>query len=103
MQYVEQNCTIKHEGREFAAGGAVVTPDFIIGYVGKPVPGAARRDLTDWHGNKIGTCYISSTWKTPHSYVSDVMHQIYARVDGVDYTGRGAGEGMIFKGRRVKS
>ena len=108
--YVEQDCTIEVEGRKFTAGGAVVTEDFIVAYPGKIIPHSGigcsnykpRRELRDWHGNVIGTCFFSSTWETPRSWVSGEMHQIYATVNGVTYTGRGAGEGMAFRGRRVK-
>jgi hypothetical protein len=93
--YIEKDCTFEHEGRTFEAGGAVVTPDRIIAYLGKDGV------LTDWHGNKIGTYRVTSTWRTPASYVSSTMHQVYATVDGVTYTGRSAGVGMSFKGRRV--
>lgn len=73
----------------------------MIAYVGKKIVGSgigcnndfARRELTDWHGKVIGTCYLSSSWRV-RSYIGTYMHQIYARVDGVDYTGRGFGEGM---------
>ena len=102
MEYIERKCTIEHEGREFSAGGAIVTPDHIFAYVGKKLTsGAGQRELTDWHGKILGTCYISSTWATPRSYVSSTMHQAYATVDGVTYTGRCAGEGMLFRGRKV--
>ena len=92
--YVETKCVFTHEGRSYESGGAIVTPDRIIAYLCKD------HQLNDWHGNKLGTYRITSTWKTPRSYVSDVMHQVYAKVDGVTYTGRSAGEGMIFTGRR---
>ena len=97
MEYVEQDCTVKHKGREFTSGGAVVTPDWIIAYLGKD--GA----LNDWHGAKLGTYRIASTWRTPRSSMSSTMSQVYATVDGVTYTGRSAGIGMIFQGRRVVS
>lgn len=99
MLYVEQNCDFTHAGKTFTSGGAVVTHDFIVGYTGKVVDGV--REITDWHGKRIGTMRITSTWATPRSYVSSTMHQAYATVDGVRYTGRTAGEGMIFKGRKV--
>ena len=94
MEYVETNCTVEHEGKKFEASGAFVSADFIVGYLGKDGV------LTDWHGNKIGQYWITSTWKTPRSYVSYTMHQVGAYVDGVFYTGRSAGEGMCFKGKR---
>jgi hypothetical protein len=31
------------------------------------------------------------------------MYQIEATIDGVGYTGRGGGDGMIWKGRRKRS
>jgi hypothetical protein len=93
-------------------GGAVVTSETIVAYVGKVIGGRdfngrlgsepAYRELTDWHGNKIGTIHLASSWATPRSYVSSRMYQAYATVNGVQYTGRTAGEGMVFKGKRVK-
>ena len=56
--------------------------------------------LTDFQGKKIGTYRVASKWKTPKSYVSSHMFQIDARVGGVIYTGRSAGSGMLFKGKR---
>lgn len=100
--YIETDCTITHEGKTFEAGGAVVTPDYAIAYVGKTLGdgmgvdrhgSTSRRALNDWHGNQIGTCYISKSWPI-HSYIGSRMCQIYARINGVDYTGRGFGEGM---------
>ena len=82
--------------------------DYTIAYVGKSLGDGmgldrfgptSRRALTDWHGNKIGTCYISRTWRV-NSYIGSHMNQIYARIEGVDYTGRGFGEGMSVRLRR---
>ena len=52
-----------------------------------------RHELTDWEGNKIGSCYLASSWPV-NSHVGNRMHQIYAWVDGKEYTGRGFGERM---------
>jgi len=94
MTYIERNCTIEHEGRTFESGGAVVTPEHVVAY---PKAGGI---LGDWHGNPIGTWRMVATWNTPRSFVSGTMSQIEAVVSGVLYTGRGAGVGMIYKGRR---
>ena len=102
MEYIERNCIIEHQGHKFEAGGAVVTPDYIVAYIGSRGDDG-KRQLTDWHGKVIGTCRITSTWRTPRSFVSSTMSQVYAVVDGVTYTGRSAGEVMIFKGRKVRT
>jgi len=94
IPYVEQNCVVEHEGKKFESGGAVVTPDHIVAYP------KANGVLGDWHGKAIGTWRAISTWKTPRSFMSSTMSQIEANVNGVVYTGRGAGESMIFKGKR---
>lgn len=86
-----------NNGRKFNAGGAIVTPVHIVAYPG------ANGILTDWHGNKLGTWRATSTWKTPRSCYSSTMSQIEAIVNGVTYTGRGAGEGMVFKGKAKRS
>lgn len=94
MPYVETNCVVEHDGHRYESGGAVVTPDRIIAYLGE------GHDLTTWHGESLGTYLIVSSWRTPRSYVSSRMCQVEATVNGVVYTGRSAGRGMIFKGRR---
>lgn len=93
MEYVEKDCVITHEGREFEAGGAVVTTDYIIAYPSKD------GRLCDWHGKVIGTWRTVSRWRV-NSWYGSHMEQIEAVVDGVRYTGRGFGEGMIYKGKR---
>jgi hypothetical protein len=94
-QYVERDCTVTHEGREFTSGGAVVTAAFIIAYPGKDGV------LKDWHGNALGTWRAVSSWQMGWP-VAHRMFQIEATVNGVTYTGRGLGEGMIYRGRRKK-
>lgn len=91
--YVEQDCTVIHNGSKFSSGGAVVTPDHVIAYPDK------HGNLTDWHGNKIGTCRSVASWRV-ESFLGTHMHQIEATVNGIIYTGRGFGAGMIYKGKR---
>ena len=91
--YIEQNCCIEHKGYKFCAGGAVVTSKYIIAYPGD------HGVLNDWHGNAIGHWRTVGRWPV-YSYSGSHMHQIEARVDGVIYTGRGFGRGMIYKGKR---
>ena len=93
--YVEKNCCIEHEGRKFCAGGAVVTPAHIVAYPGK------GGILNDWHGNPIGTWRTVSRWPI-HSWIGSYMHQIEATVNGTLYTGRGFGEGMLYRGKVKK-
>jgi hypothetical protein len=110
MIMIEQDCVIEHEGCKFEAGGAVVTPDRITAYVGKDRRdgmGCDRavgsgRDLTDWHGNVIGTIRLTKSWRI-RSFLGSHMYQAYATVDGVTYTGRTLGEGMSFSGKRCKA
>jgi hypothetical protein len=68
----------------------------IVAYLGE------KGKLTDWHGNEIGTYSITSTWRTPRSYVSSTMNQVVARVQGSIYKGRSAGIGMSFVGKLSK-
>lgn len=98
--YVEKDCVFEHEGRKFESGGAVVTDDYIVAYLGKAnAPGVF--DLTDWHGNVIGAARITATWQR-RSYVSTFLHQVHATVNGTEYTGRCAGVEMVYHGRKVK-
>lgn len=96
MEYVEQNCTITHEGRSFTSGGAIVTDTHITAYLAKDGV------LTDWHGNRIGSYRITSSWATPRSFVSSRMYQVRAFIGGRAYTGRSAGVGVVFNGKACK-
>ncbi len=86
--YVETNCT-------------VVIPARAVGYVKAENnrPGCVV-EITDWHGRLLGHGVITAIWRTPRSYVSSHMMQIRAVIDGVAYTGRSCGNGMIWSGRR---
>lgn len=86
---------VTHNGREFAALGSVIEPTHIVAYLGK------GGQLTKWDGTVIGHYNVVTTWPTPHSYVSSTMSQVEAWVGPRCYTGRSAGEGMVFKGKRV--
>ena len=116
MEYTERDCTIKHEGRTFEAKGAYVDKDHARGYVNFTQPiertgtdsrqelGYKGRQLviTDWHGKPLGYGRIGSSWPI-RSYISDRMYQIYAKINGIEYTGRSCGEGMVWNGKRVRS
>jgi hypothetical protein len=94
VPYVEQDCTIEHEGRTFKAGGAIITDGFIIAY-----PDADGK-LNDWHGQQIGTYRVLSSWLTPRSFIANRMYSYECFVNGVRYVGRGGGEGMMLKAKR---
>lgn len=94
MAYIEETCVVEVGGTEYMAQGAVVTPDYCMAYLGDD------HVLTDWHGAQLGTYRITASWPTPGSYVSDKMHQVEATIDGIVYTGRSAGTGMLYRGRR---
>ena len=80
-----------------------------IAYVGKLAGGrgfegrlgseSPYHELTNWHGNVIGTIRLGKGWSIRSCY-SDRMYQAYATIDGVQYTGRTLGEGMPFAGKR---
>ncbi len=91
--YVEQDCTIEHEGHAYTASGAAYTDDYCIGYPG------TNGVFADWHGNPLGTWREVSSWSIV-SYISTRMYQIEATINGVTYTGRGLGLNMIYRGKR---
>lgn len=93
--YIETDCTIKHEGREFTSGGAVVTDKFMTAYLSNDSDGI----LTDWHGKVIGSYRILSSWRI-HSWISDRMYSVECFVNGVRYVGRNCGKGMAINAKR---
>lgn len=46
--YVESDCTVTHEGHSFESGGAVVTDQWIIGYLYRD-----ERTIKNWHGDTV--------------------------------------------------
>lgn len=96
--YVEQDCTIEHEGKTFEAGGAVVTDDYAVGYFKLNTPTGPT--ITDWHGKPLGPANIVSKWRV-YPYASDMM-QVRATIGKVLYSGRTQGDGMIWRGKPMK-
>lgn len=97
---VEADCTITHEGRTYEAGGAVIAAEYAIAYVSAIKGDLAQ--LTDWHGNPLGAGRVASTWRAdPRCYLTDRWYQIEATLNGVRYTGRSGGAGLVWKGKRT--
>jgi len=85
-----------HEGRSFESSGVMVTPETIVAYLGND------NRLTDWHGRTLGTYREVAKWRI-NSWLSTHMYQVEATVDGVTYTGRSHGKGMLFRGKAKKA
>lgn len=82
------------EGKTFDALGYTQTAARLTAYLGKDGV------LTKWDGTPIGRYRITDTWKTPRSWVSSTMSQVYVTLaDGTRWTGRSAGVGMLFTGK----
>ena len=84
---------------------------YVVGYVAdlggpeKPAGFAVEYPygaITEWNGQIIGKVLTYRSWPTPRNYVSSRMYQIEALIDGVIYTGRSGGSGLIWKGKKVK-
>ena len=100
MAYIEQDCTIEHEGHKWTAGGAVVTDTHIYGY---PKIQGSRGVLMDWHDQQeLGKLVVTSSWKINSCFGSHMFQMEVTMPDGKVYTGRGMGDGMIFKGKAKK-
>lgn len=107
--FIETDCTITHDGNEYTAGGAVITDDHATAYLAievipKPtyfrsgnvmwMKGHIGTDqwlgtLTDWHGSKVGTYHIVSTWQQGWTR----MYSICGFINGRSYHGRTQGPG----------
>lgn len=88
---------VEFQGKEFAARGASIVGDRAVAYCSK---GGV---LTEWAGKPIGTWHAVTSWRLPlTAWISDRMYQIEAVIDGRVYTGRGCGEGMVWRGRLKK-
>ncbi len=101
--FIEQNCTFEHAGREFSAGGAVVTDDIANVYVGSMDPFTKLVPIKDWHGNLLGAGRITARWKQYHMAGPYTMAHVKFTIDGRHYTGRYSPDyGDLVKARRCK-
>lgn len=99
--FVEKNCVVEFQGRKFEAGGAVVTENYLVAYPDK------NGRLNDWRGNQIGTWRVISSRPAVffgyRSCFSSRYFYMRATVNGVVYSLRGFGEGMVAKGRKIRA
>jgi len=82
-----------HEGHEYSAGGAYVSPEIAAGY-----PDLEAGTLKAWDGTVIGAARSVASWPI-RSWIGSHMHQVECVVEGRTYTGRGFGSGMLWRGR----
>lgn len=112
---VEQNCIIEHNGQNYEAMGAIVSPERLIAYIGKPLrnnyygePETTENfkyphyEVTDWHGNRIGKCQVTSRWLTGRLFRTMMFSVIITLDNGLFYKGRTQGQGMIVKAKISK-
>ena len=98
--YIETDCKVTFQGRTFESGGAMITDDFIIGYPTKD------GRLLNWNGTELlGHIRITGAWPAvffgKRSWMGEHLFQIEVKtLDGVFYTGRGFGSGMLYRGKR---
>lgn len=90
----EADCGFEFRGKRYEANGAMITPHWVIGYMSSDLT-----KLLSWKGVELGNARVVTSWRTPSSYVSDRYYQIEVTVNGVVYTGRSAGAGMLYKGK----
>ena len=93
--FIERDCTFEHESRKFESGGAMVTDNRCVVYLKK------GGIVTTWKGERLGTYRVVSSWKV-HSWIGERMYAVRILIDGVEYWGRGFGNGMVCFGKRVK-
>jgi len=98
--------TVVHEGRKFTSGGSAVTSTHAIGYP-KKVNG--QLVLTTWDGKRVlGRGRTVSSWpcRAPgggHCWQGSRIYQMMFCIGGRRYTGRGFGEGMLWRGKAQKT
>ena len=96
--FCEIGCIIEHEGRTFESGGAYLTQDYAVGYLSSDC-----KSITTWKGDPLGQCRVTSSWdRTPRSYLYSRQFQVEATINGIKYTGRSAGAGMLWRGKRKR-
>jgi hypothetical protein len=88
---IETDCAITFHGRKYEANGAMITDRWIIAYMSNDMG-----SVTDWHGETLGHAKVKTSWATP---TNDRCYQVECNVNGITYTGRTGGGGMIYKGK----
>lgn len=92
--------TFVHEGKEYAATGAAVTPDYLACYP------RADGTVADWAGNVLGTYRVVSSRPAVffgvRSWQGSRYFYMRATVGGRVYALRGFGVGMLARGKAVK-
>jgi hypothetical protein len=100
IPFIEKDCTIEHEDKQFSSGGAIVTDTRLIAYPSE------NGILNDWHGNKIGTYTVTSSRPAiffgHHSHWGSRYYYMRATVNGKQYSLRGFGVGMVAMGKAIK-
>lgn len=106
IELLDEKSTLSFQGQDHTAGSGFLNELWCYGYPEAPGndirehPGCRGR-LLSGQGKFIGNFEIVSVWRTPKSFVSShyCSMRVYTK-GGRVYSGRCAGFGMLFKGRR---
>lgn len=108
--------TMSHDGTDFAAGGAYITDDRMVAYLGSidtviphgegvaidRRPSKGDGNVQTWQGINIGRYSIVKSWRVHSMHGTHDMNQVSIRLtDGRRYNGRSQGPNMIVTARRL--
>lgn len=95
---IDEIGTFEHEGVKISHHGAFFHPDAerAVAYLAED-----ERSVTTWQGEFLGHARVVARWPI-NSHFSTTMLQVEATINGIRFTGRTLGGGMLWKGKRKK-
>lgn len=95
--------TVTHNGMDFSSGGAYITDERLVAYLGSFDKDSSRSGhLETWQGIHIGRYSIVKSWRVHSMHGTHDMNQVSIRLtDGRRYNGRSQGPNMVVTARRL--
>ncbi len=84
-EFLDQNCTLTHEGRTFESGGAFLGTNPKTGRMGGVLYASEKTgEVTNWHGDIRIPAYYGCTWR---SNMGDTRQMVYLAWEGKNFAG----------------
>lgn len=89
IAFMDQQCTIEHEGQVFESGGAYIAKRKDSGkYSGAVYADDKKGVVTNWHGDIVIPAYFGPVFR---GNMGDQRRQVWFTWQGINFTGRWCG------------
>jgi len=103
MKFLEKNCCITHQDKQFCSGGALINEKHAIAYLSGEIDKPRSLRITSWHGMVLSNevCILNKLIVYNGIY-SNYLYYLRFKIGDIVYSGTTLGAGMMVRAKATK-